>query len=537
MMQPGLATINPEQLRAALISAEEQLRQNYRILDNLNVFPVPDGDTGLNMLTTLSAGVGPLRGISVSTMAEIADSMMTGVLHGSRGNSGFIIACFFAGFFETARNRDVLSAADLTGCFVNGFYHVNKSLFSPAEGTVITIIRVMVETMQESAEDPAWGVDDQLRAALRAGRESLFLTPRILRILAKAGVVDSGALGFIFLVDGMLRGLLGEPAAAEDEGNYRFAPEPSAEGDEEARIYRFCTEVLVAPFESSPENGLREFLRDSGDSIALAREAERLKVHIHTDDPDRIIEKLKGIGTVEHIKVEDIHEQISLLSGGSSNADVPSVVACVPGPGFADAMASLGADQVILYGKDLPTTGEILGVLDSVERKNIILLPNNKNILPAAMLAREKSGKTVSIIPTKTIIQGIAVTYGFSANEGLDRNIASMKECLDMAEGFAVYRSASDSSFGDVKIRRGEFFAVREETVLAAGPRIEQVLVEALAAAGMEGKCNVTCYCREIPGEELVERLSAAVASAFPGVNSEFLYGGQHREELIAIFE
>jgi dihydroxyacetone kinase-like predicted kinase len=180
-------------------------------------------------------------------------------------------------------------------------------------------------------------------------------------------------------------------------------------------------------------------------------------------------------------------------------------------------MASLGADQVILYGKDLPTTGEILGVLDSVERKNIILLPNNKNILPAAMLAREKSGKTVSIIPTKTIIQGIAVTYGFSANEGLDRNIASMKECLDMAEGFAVYRSASDSSFGDVKIRRGEFFAVREETVLAAGPRIEQVLVDALAAAGMEGTCNVTCYCREIPGEELVERLSAAVASAFPG--------------------
>jgi DAK2 domain fusion protein YloV len=482
-MQPGLATINPEQLRAALISAEEQLRQNYRILDNLNVFPVPDGDTGLNMLTTLSAGVGPLRGISVSTMAEIADYMMPGVLHGSRGNSGFIIACFFAGFFETARNRDVLSAADLTGCFVNGFYHVNKSLFSPAEGTVITIIRVMVETMQESAEDPAWGVDDQLRAALRAGRESLFLTPRILRILAKAGVVDSGALGFIFLVDGMLRGLLGEPAAAEDEGNYRFAPEPSAEGDEEARIYRFCTEVLVAPFESSPENGLREFLRDSGDSIALAREAERLKVHIHTDDPDRIIEKLKGIGTVEHIKVEDIHEQISLLSGGSSNADVPSVVACVPGPGFADAMASLGADQVILYGKDLPTTGEILGVLDSVERKNIILLPNNKNILPAAMLAREKSGKTVSIIRT-SYHSGDSRHLRFQRERGARSNIASMKECLDMRR-YAVYRSASDSSFGTYKIAGASFACGRDGS--AAGPASSRSLSKPSPRRGWRG--------------------------------------------------
>lgn len=533
-LSPDPGVLDAEGLRKALLRAEEYLEINHGILDNLNVFPVPDGDTGINMLTTFRAGVRLLRPSPLSSLAAISDSMTNEILHGSRGNSGFIIACFFHGFFDTAKRYDILTKERLTECFVTGYYHVNKSLFSPVEGTVITIMRAMIEAMKVSA---ALSIADHIRTALSAGKVSLLQTPRILKVLGRAGVVDSGALGFIFLVEGLLRGILEEPAAAEEEQEYRFPPEDSGDPEEQKKTYRYCTEVLITPEASADSETLRLFLLEQGDSIAVVHEERRMKVHIHTDFPESILERLKEHGVIEHVKIDDIHEQIALLSDSASAETAPSVLACVPGPGFTEIFASLGVEHTLVYGKDLPAAGEILSAVSAVQAGEIILLPNNKNILPAAMLAKEKSDKSLSILPTRTVIQGITASYGYSGNEGLARNIASMKESIGLSEGFSVFRSVSDSVYGGTSLKLDEYFAVREEEILAAEMDPSAVIVQALLKLGTEGMCNVTCYCREQPRRDVAEGILSALEALDVNLSVEFLFGGQYREDFIVSIE
>jgi DAK2 domain fusion protein YloV len=528
-------SISAEGLKEALLKGAEYLSANQRILDNLNVFPVPDGDTGANMVATLQAGIRALGDSAVSSIGDISRCMKDELLRNSRGNSGFIIAWFFSGFFSVVERYERLTKDGLHEGFAAGAYQVNSSLFTPVEGTMITIIASMTRALRDCASLDLGGC---LREALSAGRESLFDTPRMLPLLAKAGVVDSGALGFIFIVEGMLRGLAKEEVAAEREDSYRFKPDPGALRNwEPLPEHRYCTEVYVAEPRDRDEDALRGFLRERGSSIALVWDPRFIKLHIHTDDPEGILRRLGDFGTIERSKVEDMREQVELLSAREKQDCECSVLACVPGPGFVEVFEGLGAAACLSYGRELPSAGAILEALSELEAPAVILLPNNGNILPAALLARELCGKEVSILPTRNVVEGIAAAYGYSENESMRENLRGMEDCRGLAESLLVYRSASSSAFGELLIPEGHYFALRGDAVLAMDEELPKALLEALEAAGAAGKANIVLYTGEGFDASLLPAIEEGIAALNPALEIEIREGGQPRELLIISLE
>ena len=532
--EPGL---NAADLKTALLVAGEYLRENYEILDNLNVFPVPDGDTGTNMLATYQAGIQNLEG--TETIGEVADSVNEAMTRQSRGNSGFILARFFHGFFEVTCQATIISHQHLSDAFANGSYRVNTSLFSPVEGTMITIIAAMTDALRQ-AENADIRVG--LRISLEAARQSLFETPRQLKILAKAGVVDSGALGFIFLMEGFHRGLMNQGVETEDETVYRFKPDPSviADMEDSEQMHRYCTEVLLRPERTSPADRsaeLSDFLKANGSSIALVHEEALLKVHLHTDNPEHVVDYLKTLGTIENTKIEDMQEQMSLFAKEEDPDSVSTVLAFVPGPGFRDILASLGVENCIVYSAELPAAGAVLEAIDAAESRNIIILPNNKNILPTVMLARDRTDKNVSILPTENVIQGVAALYGYSENETMQENAVNMKDCMEMADSLFLYCSVSDMVFDKTEIKKNDYFCARAGHILAVESDPQNAALAGMRKLQPEDRTNICLYYSTSEAERTAQSLTDQLHKDYPELEVECLFGGQPREYLIVSME
>jgi DAK2 domain fusion protein YloV len=533
----------PEELRNALLAGADYLELNHRILDDLNVFPVPDGDTGTNMLATYGAAVRGLGIVRAESLAQIADLLAPRLERSSRGNSGFIISSFLGGFLRSAASFDLLDADRLGGAFSAGLFRTCNDLFCPVEGTMITVIRSMLESI-EGCPDQAFAT--ALRGAVVEGRRSLFRTPELLPVLAKAGVVDSGALGFLFIMEGWLRGLRGEAPREESESDYRFEPvEPGGAWDQ-APVYRYCTEVTVERRAEIDRDGidrdgidreeLRSFLVARGDSLALLSEGPMLKLHMHTNEPREVIEYLSRFGKIESEKVEDMLEQMALAPRSAEESSC-YVLAFVPGPGFVPIFADLGAGGCIEYGKDLPAAGEILDFLQRVEEGSVIILPNNKNILPACLVAKEKSPKRVAILPTADVVQGIAAMYGYSGNESMSDNAANMRDCMSMVRSIFVYRCVKDAVFDGASMRKGEYFAQGGGAVVAVDAALAECALKAIDASAQGRVMNLTLYYKDgIEGREL-ERIREVVLARDGKVEVEVFRGDQCREELIISLE
>lgn len=531
----SIEALDAEDLRGAFVKAGEYLSLNQAVLDNLNVFPVPDGDTGANMVATLQAGLRALGDRPASSLRELSESMRRELLRNSRGNSGFIVAWFFSGFLAAVERHERLTRAELLEGFENGAYQVNSSLFTPVEGTMITIIAAMTRALHEC---PVLDIGGCLRHALAAARESLFLTPTMLPLLAKAGVVDAGALGFIFIVEGMLRGLTNASVTAEPEDGYRFKPDPAALVNWKPQPeYRYCTEVYVEDPRGCDGGSLRDFLGSRGNSIALVIDPRFIKLHIHTDDPDDVIGYLGAIGRIGSSKVEDMREQAAAVVAAHLDGSACAVLACVPGPGFAELFAGLGVARCLEYGRELPSAGAILDALTEIDAPAVIILPNNANIAPAATLARDLCGRDVVVVPTRNVVEGVAAAYGYSENDGLGDNARNMGDCVGLAACLCLYRSASDSTFGDLAIPEGAYFVMSGDEVAAMGDDPVGAALEALGAAGLAGKSNVSAYLGRDFDPALLDGLRAGVAAINPDAEFESLYGGQGRELLIISLE
>ncbi|OHD77867.1 MAG: hypothetical protein A3J97_07490 [Spirochaetes bacterium RIFOXYC1_FULL_54_7] len=537
-----IETLQPEDLKAAIIQGAEHLAKNHRILDRLNVFPVPDGDTGSNMVATLKAAVEDLKGRPALSIGDIATPMIEHLVRDSRGNSGFILAWFFTGFLKAAENYELFDRRALLEAFAHGAYQVNTSLFTPVEGTMITIIATMTRALRES---PSLCLRENLSLAVAAGRVSLFETPRMLPLLAKAGVVDSGALGFIFIIEGMLHSLargvqVPDPRSSieEDEQSYRFTPDPAAFRDwNPMPEYRFCTEVYVARTHSHDDPGLRSFLQDRGNSIALVVDPGFIKLHIHTNEPQEILDRLKPFGDMGKSKIEDMHEQVRLFSTEGGNESTCAILACVPGPGFRPLLEALGVECSLVYLRDLPTAGEILEQLAAMDASHIILLPNNANILPSAITAKDMCGKEVAILPTRNIVQGMAAAYGYSENSTLDENLQSMRDCLEFADGLYLYRCGAASVFGDVNIPAGHYFVLHDEHVLSIADDPVSAVLEASATIDLKDKNNITIYTGNGFDDSLLQGILDGLAGINPTLEIEVYAGGQIRELLIISVE
>jgi len=528
-------SISAEGLRRAFARGAEHLGRNQSLLDKLNVFPVPDGDTGANMVATLQAGVRALGDGPVASMAEVSSLMREELLRSSRGNSGFIVAWFFNGFLGAAERYEHLTGDALIEGFSHGSYQARASLFTPVEGTMITIIAAMTGALVECA-----GMDPGscLRHALAAGRVSLFETPRMLPLLAKAGVVDAGALGFILIIEGMLNGLTNETFPPELEAAYRFRPDPRALLDwTPLPDYRYCTEVLIDKPAGVDDPSLRAFLAASGNSIALVVDPGFIKLHIHTDDPDSILRKLGEFGAIASSKVEDMHEQVAATAARPDEVEACAILACVPGDGFEEVFAGLGVTHCLRYGKELPTAGAILDAISEIEAPSIIILPANGNIIPSATVARDLCGRDAVVVATRNVVEGIAASYGYSENDPLEVNARNMKDCVGLAKSLSVYQSASSSVFGEQEIPEGSYFTMLGNDVLSIGEDAAGTVLEALAAVITGDTCDLTCYTGENFDSSILPAIEAGVHTLDPSLRMETLRGGQPRELLIISIE
>ena len=525
--------LSPGEFAAAIRGGFNYLELNRRLLDRLNVFPVPDGDTGGNMTSSLAAGVETFSD-GVESLSSMGRSFVDELNRCSRGNSGFILARFFHGFFETVRGDDAVDSRNLAAGIANGSYTVNGSLFSPTEGTMISILSAMSRALAAYRGDD---VLEALELAERTGTEALFKTPEQLPILARAGVVDSGALGLLFVIRGLIAALRDSEPVEEEEAAYRFEPNPAAGGDPAERpSYRYCTEAVVL-HNGREDEGLGEWLGSMGDSIALVNEPGLLKVHIHTNEPDAIFERLRALGHLDRTKVDDMDEQTRLVSADSGGEGEPAVLAFIPGEGFERIFEDLGITDCFLYGDVLPSPEEILTALERIEEDHVIVLPNNANILPSVMAAKESSAKALSIVPTKTVIQGITSAYGFSRDESAAANVEAMTDFMNDAVGLFVYRCALDTRFGDRDLLCGEWFVTRTDEILGTGADPAEAVADALTAMDIGDVSDSAVYHGDGFDPRDLDAVLAGMAEALPNAEIEQHYGGQTKAALIISLE
>jgi len=530
-----IEAIGVPELKRSLKAAADYLFLNTRVLDNLNVFPVPDGDTGMNMLSTLKPAVEALLDDDAGSCAAAWELLSEQANKHSRGNSGFILACFIRGFSQRLDTDAAITAELIRGGFDSGSYAARSSLLSPVEGTMITIITAMAEAM---AETESKDVLELLRAGLTLGRVKIFETPRLLPVLARAGVVDAGGLGFIFVIEGMMRGLLGAELQSEVEEDYRFEPDLTVPDSDQGKLsFRYCTELMVEKNGELPWPELRLFLEQRGDSIALVREEEYLKLHIHTDTPEEIRAKMAELGTIVSSKIDDMEEQINASFRTLQDHEALSVLAIVPGSGFKSVFSDLEAAACLEYAGRLPSCGEILEVLEEMPSENIIVLPNETNIIPAAALAQQASGKNVFLLPTENVVQGITALYGFNAEDPPQQNIRSMGDSIDLGICLKVYQSSRDSRYGSVEIKKQDFFILRGAEVLAVDASLAETVERGLTKLDLSEAGCVSFFCSDAFDEAYTTELEERILRLQDSLTVEFHYGGQTNSLLIVAVE
>ena len=526
-------SLDPSGLADMLRGGFTYLELNRDLLDRLNVFPVPDGDTGCNMTSTLASGIETLDEPHQS-MADLGGRFNEETNRCSRGNSGFILARFFHGFFETIGGSDTLTVPRFIEAMSNGSFRVNGALFSPTEGTMISILAAINTALIGYRESDFTGV---LKRTVEAGTEALFITPKQLPVLARAGVVDSGALGLLFIFRGMYSRLIGSEAVKEKEDEYRFEPDPEAGvGDNKLPVYRYCTEAVVRR-NGIKDEALGDWLKTMGGSIALVNEDKILKLHIHTDDPQKIFQRLEKLGNLDHTKVDDMEEQTRLVSADGGTKRDMAILAFVPGEGFERIYEDLGVTNCFIYGETLPSPEEIAEVLKTIESEQVIMMPNNSNILPSAMAARDITDKNLSIIPTRSVIQGITATYGFSEDEDVVANVESMTGFLDDAIDLFVYRSAMDTRFGDIDLRTGDWFVTRFDEVVGTGPTPADAISSSLKKIDIDGITESAVYHGNGFDPRELTHVVNAMKAVLPNANIEDHFGGQSRAGLIISLE
>ncbi|MBT3273783.1 MAG: DAK2 domain-containing protein [Spirochaetales bacterium] len=530
----AIERINPESLKNSLAAGGSYLELNSKVLDNLNVFPVPDGDTGVNMVATMKSGIRAIHNPAVSSLADISEHLTGSFSENSRGNSGFILAQFFSGFFDVVKDLDFIDSAGFVSGFSAGSYLARTSLFSPVEGTMITIMSAMVDEM---ARIDSTDIAEYLYRALDAGRRKIFETPDILPILARAGVVDSGGLGFLFFIEGMLQGITGLEPESVNEDDYRFAPIEGETASSEELVYRFCTEVTVDIGAGGDIDSLKVFLSEHGNSIALMSDDHELRLHIHTNDPKEIISRVEQLGDVKRTKIDDMKGQISALSPAAGTVECCDVLAVVPGEGFADIFRDLGAAAWLVYEKSLPSTGEISDVLVEMAGENIIILPNDGNIIPAATLVRDRSEKNVVVVPTANVVQGISAMYSYLDDMGVEENLTSMSDGMADAEQIRLFRSVRDAKFGTTQLAEGEYFVIRQDEILAGEPDGKTAVINALKSINMSGRASITCFYGGEAGEKITREISAALTILYEDIEFESVYGGQQNSLLTIAIE
>ena len=539
-------TIDGAAFRRMMLSAAAAVEMQKQQINELNVFPVPDGDTGTNMSMTMNTAAGDLRILDAPSLSKAADSAASALLRGARGNSGVILSLLFRGFSRSVKGKKELNGAGFAEALSNGVRVAYKAVMKPAEGTILTVSRAAAEASSaEAAQDDAIGhiVDFALTAARAALAETVHQNP----VLEKAGVVDAGGMGFVAVLEGMLASLRGHDITAGETASQSGADFAALSPEE--ITFTFDTVFIVKKTGDKPLELLRAYLVTIGDSLVIGEDDERFKVHVHTDTPGAALTEAQKYGTLELAKIENMRVQYDDMAAGrkprgaddldDDNARPPQpaapvvkkktgVVSVCAGDGIEAVFRDLGVDVIVKGGQTMnPSTEDILKAVEQTPSDVVFVLPNNKNIIMAAEQAVPLSKKQVIVIPSKTVPQGLTAMLSFDPEGEPADNTAALTAALDTVTTMQITYAARDSGFGGYHIRKGDYLALCNGALFGTDRSLDALLNGLAQKVADEGKEFVTIFY----GQDVDARKANKALSIFtkrcPDTEINLLPGGQ----------
>jgi uncharacterized protein len=518
-----------ETLRELTHGALASLELSRQRIDDLNVYPVPDGDTGTNLALTTRGIVEALDATSAADRPTVAREVTRAALMSARGNSGVILSQIVRGAAEALGAAETIDSAAVARAFRGASDEAYRAVRKPVEGTMLTVIRELADAAEESEEvAPA----ELLKTLVARGDEAVARTPGQLEVLREAGVVDAGGAGLVELVRGLAAAVSGEPLAeppALDE------PVLDAVHQEPSR-YRYCTSFVVEG-DGLDAQALETELEHLGDSLLVVGDPEALKIHVHTDAPGAALSLGTGVGTIEGVEIADMHRQteqreqrlLSALPGGASRSGVVAVVA---GEGNHRLFEALGAERVIEGGQTMnPSTADLLEAVDAVAADEVVLLPNNKNVVMAADQASRVAGKPVHVVPTESIPAGLAALVAFNAERSAEENAATMNEAAQHVATGEVTVASRDAMVDGIPVRAGNYLALLGGSAVAAGPSFAEVTRAVLERLLAEPRDVLTVLTGE--GAPPLNGVLDEVAAQHPELELDVHDGGQPHYPLL----
>ncbi len=542
--------ISGELFKKMVTNGAIHLKNNHKEVDHLNVFPVPDGDTGTNMQMTMMAGIKEVTASESSSIVDVSKILSRGLLMGARGNSGVILSQFFRGVYaEISKiNNGSVTIKEFIQALVGGYQMAYRAVMDPVEGTILTVVRESAEKVLKE-QTKLTSVEDVLKVYLEQAKETLIKTPELLPVLKEAGVVDSGGAGFIKIIEGMVMALEGQILSESELSNLVVGKQSEYIGAHnlgEVDIkYGYCTEFIVQLFnhETFDQNSVREPLEQMGDSLVVVTDEDLLKVHVHTNQPGVALTLAQKFGELKTIKIENMRSQHSNImsdehdhSHEAKQAEVTKkpkakygIIAVAQGDGIKEAFKELGVDYVIDGGQTMnPPTEEFVKAVEKVNAENIIILPNNSNvILTAEQAANLIEGHSVVVVKTKTVAQGYSSLIAFDPTIDLDANVDSMQEVVANMKSGEVTYAVRDTEMNGVQVKTGDYIGISKgKLVVSTKDRIETVTKLLSSLIDDNSEIVTIFYGIQVEAQEL-EEVVDYLSDRFENVEVETIEGKQ----------
>ena len=538
--------INAKMLAKMFLAGAKNLEVKKEWINELNVFPVPDGDTGTNMTLTIMSAAKEVVNLQDEDMMTICKAISSGSLRGARGNSGVILSQLFRGFTKTIREYEEIDIPTLATATEKAVESAYKAVMKPKEGTILTVAKGMADKARELAEEGCDDMELYFRQIIEYGDEVLAKTPDMLPVLKQAGVVDSGGQGLMQVMKGAFDGFLGREIdftlEASKESSAKEGPASSV--DQEIK-YGYCTEFIILlnkTFNIKNEIDFKEYLESIGDSIVVVADGDVVKVHVHTNDPGLAIQRALKYGALSNMKIDNMRlehqekinkEQQMKEQEQKKKPEMPhkevGFIAVSVGEGMSEIFKGLGADYIIEGGQTMnPSTEDMLNAIDRVNADTIFILPNNKNIILAANQAKTMvEDKKIIVIPTKTVPQGITAIINYVPDMDPEDNAATMEcEIKNVLTGQVTY-AVRDTMIDDKEIKQGDYMGIGDSGILSVGRDMEEVTFNMIKAMMHDDLELISIYYGSDVSEEAAEAIKAKVEETYPDCDVELQMGGQ----------
>jgi len=541
----ALFTIDGNDLVRSLKAGCIKLEHNRDSVDLLNVFPVPDGDTGTNMYLTLLSAVKEGEKNREQTIGKVARSVSRGSLMGARGNSGVILSQIFRGMARVLEGKEQADALDLALAFKAGANTAYEAVMKPVEGTILTVVRETSRSLETEAKNGS-DIISTLLVGLQTGQATLAKTPSMLPILKEAGVVDAGGQGFLYFLEGFLEGLVQEKDIQLDTYREKLTPSQfeQVESREVKLDYQYCTETLIKGQELEAED-VKDHLRPLGDSMLVVGGDDLIKVHIHSNHPGKVLETCLQFGQLSDIKInnmlEEVHEHINNWEEQEQTSRQPAkktgIVAVSAGDGIREILKSLGVDEVVEGGQSMnPSTEELLNACQRVNGEAVIILPNNSNVIMTAQQVVELCDKKVRVIPTRSVMQTISALIDYNADEEIDSVVEDMTAALKNVVYAEVTHAVRDSQVNGLTIKEGDTIGILEDKIELTADNPGQAVEKLLQKMVNEDSQLITYFYGNNISEQEAKQLQDAISAAYPDCEVEIHQGGQpHYSYLLSV--